>query len=160
MSIGVLFFGVSQQPEEISYCTYKRGYELVRPQPLKRENLRSAFNWPISCRRELSPCKSPGFSSCPLASCYRLSVTVGSLTAWGWGIGGRVAKEAGRKPLASTALRRFELEMAISDTPARTYVLERVCGVCVAKGRFSWTIVELAGSMLLHGDTRIPTPFV
>ena len=34
-----------------------------------------------------------------------------------------------------TYARSVNYEMAISDTPDRTYVLERDCGVCVWKGR-------------------------
>ncbi len=45
------------------------------------------------------------------------------------------------KNLLTPRVYRFlNFEMAISDTPDRTYVLERSCGVCFEKGRVDGTI--------------------
>jgi len=42
-----------------------------------------------------------------------------------------------RKPLAVTALRGFDFDMAISDTLDRTYVPEEHWRVCISKGTVS-----------------------
>ncbi len=58
-------------------------------------------------------------------------------------------RKLSQEPLAGTALRRFELRHGNTDTADRTYVLERGCGVCVVKRRYSDTL----------GPAQRPTPF-
>ena len=62
-------------------------------------------------------------------------------------------KKLCQKPLAARLYGVLNYETAISDTLDRTYVLERVYGVCVGKGRFDGTLRKLSP---LLGITAFP----
>ena len=57
---------------------------------------------------------------------------------WGFVAGSR-RKKLCQKPLAARLNGILNYDMAISDTPDRTFVLERNCGVCVGKQTYFGT---------------------
>ena len=85
--------------------------------------------------------------------------------SWGLGplsVAGRGRSVAGpwkrklcQKPRAARLYGVLNYAMAIPDTPDRTYVLERGCGVCVGKRRFSRDIGERPACLAARSHSNV-----